>query len=157
MPIKQIIGVEKIQKKVRDLEEKINTETDETVKNQLQKQYNAIKKEYLEKVSVIDPIEMTMKNTMQMIMLAERNVAMVDFIKTIESAKNKNPDAFKFIEKVKPAIQETIATRKEIETAFPQLKNLSDEQINNLSIFRAKPKDLTDTQISIMRNGKREI
>ena len=157
MPIKQIVGVERIQKKVRDLEEKINTETDEVVKNQLQKQYNATKKEYLEKVSVIDPIEMTMKNTMQMIMLAERNVAMVDFIKTIESAKGKNPDAFKFIEKVKPAIQETTATRKEIETAFPQLKNLSDDQINNLSIFRAKPKDLTNTQISIMRNGKREI
>ena len=173
MPLKQIVGVEKLEKKINDQKQKIektqeeftdaiqkgDTQKEQTLEgtiDKLENQLNKLQEEYKAKVTIVDPIEVTMKNTMQMIMLAERNIAAVDFIKTIESARKKNPDAFPFINKVKPSIESIKSNRKELEKVL-ETKNLTDEQINNFEIFRAKSKDVTDTQVAIIRDGKREV
>lgn len=100
---------------------------------------------------IFNPLESIVNNTMHQITVAERNVAFVDFIKMVEKA----PEAF-------PEVSRVPATAKPTKVQIEELQQVFDSPIrpefaDGLTIFRREHGIVSDTQIALFRNGKKEV
>jgi len=103
------------------------------------------------KKEIVNPIESVFLNTMNNMMIAERNIAYVRFIEMVE----KKPELFPFIQKVSGRVQGTRITEKELNSVFDGV--LKPEFADGLTVFRRNGQLLSETEIVIFRNGKREV
>lgn len=101
---------------------------------------------------IVDPIESIIKNTYLYIELAERNRVAQRLVELAESS----PQGAQLVQKVP-------VPRKPIEVTEPEVRKfleqhgLDGDQADAFTIFRPAGKGLTDTQIAVYRDGKREV
>lgn len=100
---------------------------------------------------IFNPLESIVNNTMHHVTIAERNVAFVDFIKMVEQA----PELFPEVSRVKAQAKPTKIDVDELQQAFDS--PIRPEFADGLTIFRREHGIVSDTQIAIFRNGKKEI
>lgn len=100
---------------------------------------------------IINPIESVFLNTMNNMMIAERNIAFVRFIEMVE----QKPELYPFINKVPGKVKGTKITPEELNSVFDGV--LKPEFADGLTVFRRNGQLLSDTEIVIFRNGKREV
>ena len=102
---------------------------------------------------ILNPIESIHLNTLHHVVVAEKNKAFTDFIKMVES----KPEAFPEIKKAPPQIQRTKVEKKELEAIVDNPAFLNAKAAEGLVVFRRNGQVVSDTQIAIYRNGKREV
>jgi len=100
---------------------------------------------------IINPIESVFLNTMNNLMIAERNIAFVRFIEMVE----QKPELFPFIKKVPGRVSGTKITPEELSSVFDG--TLKPEFADGLTVFRRNGQLISETEIAIFRNGKREV
>jgi len=99
------------------------------------------------------PSETIFMNTINNIVMTERNFTNVKFIEMIESM----PDAFPNIKKSSARVKQTRLTREEMEGIVNDPSALKPEVLDGMSIYRRDGQQLTTSEIVIFRNGKREV
>lgn len=102
---------------------------------------------------ILNPIESIHLNTLHHVTIAEKNKAFTDFIKMVES----KPEAFPEIRKAPPQMQRTKVEPKELEAIVDNPAFLNAKAAEGLVVFRRNGQVVSDTQIAIFRNGKREL
>ena len=100
---------------------------------------------------IFNPLESIVNNTMHQVTVAERNVAFVDFIQMVEKAPELFPEVSRVAAKAKPTKVEVA----EMQQAFDS--PIRPEFADGLTIFRREHGIVSDTQIAVFRNGKKEI
>jgi hypothetical protein len=103
-----------------------------------------------------DPLNSIFNNTYQIITMAERNNAFVKFIEMVEANKIIKDNKFTEIYKVDSKAKPIKITAKELEGIVDTSK-LDKTTLDNLTIFRKNGQQVTDSQIAIYRNGKKEV
>tara|TARA_R100001369_G_scaffold44020_2_gene70111 strand:- start:1657 stop:5550 length:3894 start_codon:yes stop_codon:yes gene_type:complete len=103
-----------------------------------------------------DPINSIFNNTYQVITMAERNNAFVKLIEMVEANKIIKNNKFSEIYKVGDNAKPIKISVKELEGIIDTSK-LDKTTLDNLTIFRKNGQQVTDTQIALYRNGKKEI
>ena len=114
---------------------------------------NPIKKFKGSERVIIDPIESIYKNTFRFVTLAERNASFVKFIEMVEANKSLFPD----INKAEKRTRVTNVTKEELANIVDNPNALKPEVLDGFQVFRKEGQVLSDTQIAIYRNGKREV
>ena len=116
---------------------------------------NPIKKIKGSDKKIISPLESIYKNTITHIQLAERNLA---YRKLIELAE-KNPEIFPEIQKVKAKTKQIKVTKDELKKMIdPKDKiEITDSIADGMTLYRKDKLDVTQSQIALFRNGKREV
>lgn len=103
-------------------------------------------------LKINDPVQSVLENTETYIKLAEQNRAKTALLKLNE----KLPDEQQFMSKVKTPMKAIDVTSNEFSKALGE--NGHNIEPQDLTIFRPdSQKQLTDTQIDLMNNGKREV
>lgn len=100
---------------------------------------------------IFNPLESIVNNTMHHVVIAERNKSFVDFIEMVEKA----PELFPDVQKAEAAMKITNVKASEMQKAFDS--PISPEFADGISVFRREHGIVSDTQIAIFRNGKKEI
>lgn len=110
------------------------------------------------KERVFPPLDAIVNNTNKIVNLAERNQVKVNFIDFIVKEKNKNKDAFPYINKTKPILKPIKIQRKELERFFEksEIDKMSDKAVSEFTIFRQEFTATDKGQILIKRDGKTE-
>lgn len=113
---------------------------------------NPLKKIKGSKAKIQDPIESIYLNTVSNVLLAERNHAFNKFIEMVE----KKPEAFPEISKLDAKTKAIKLTEQELATiAEPKFRN--ESALDGLTIFRRDGQVVSNTEIAVFRNGKKEI
>lgn len=99
------------------------------------------------------PSETIFLNTMQRIVMTERNYANTRFIELVEA----NPAAFPGVKKSTARAKATRVTREELESIVDNPDALSPSVADGFSVFRRGDEGLTSSEIAVFRNGKREV
>jgi len=102
------------------------------------------------KRKIEDPLTSIHLNTLTYVAIAERNLAYNKFIEMVE----KLPEAFPEITRVSKA-RGTKITPEELQAAFDG--PIKPEYADGMTIFRRNGQVVSDREIAIFRNGKREI
>lgn len=100
---------------------------------------------------IFNPLESIVNNTMHQVTVAERNVAFTDFIQMVEKAPELFPEVSRVAAKAKPTKVEVA----EMQQAFDS--PIRAEFADGITIFRREHGIVSDTQIAIFRNGKKEV
>ena len=114
---------------------------------------NPIKKFQGSERVIVDPIESIYKNTFRFVTLAERNVAFVKFIEMVEANKSLFPD----INKAEKRTRVTNVTKEELANVVTDVSKITPEALDGFQVFRKEGQILSETEIAIYRNGKREV
>ena len=114
---------------------------------------NPIKKFKGSERVIVDPIESIYKNTFRFVTLAERNAAFVKFIEMVEANKSLFPE----ITKAEKRTRVTNVTKEELANIVENPNALKPEALDGFQVFRKEGQILSDTEIAIYRNGKREV
>jgi len=102
-----------------------------------------------DKSDIISPLESIVKNTMALIPLAERNKAFIEFIEMVEANKKLFPEINKSTK------TNVIEIQKEELSKFVDNPEMLTQ--DSIKIFRKNSQIVSDTEIAIYRNGKREV
>jgi GH24 family phage-related lysozyme (muramidase) len=115
---------------------------------------NAVKNPFKQfkggKYKIEDPIQSIYKNTMHHVVMAERNNSFVKFIEMVEAL----PEAFPNIKK-SSKIKATNVEVKEMQEAFDA--PIKAEFAEGITVFRREHGIVSEKEIAIFRNGKREV
>lgn len=103
-----------------------------------------------------DPLNSIFNNTYQIITMAERNYAFVKFIEMVKANKIIKDNKFTEIYKVGNNARSMKITSKELEGIVDTSK-LDKTTLDNLTIFRKNGQQVTDSQIALYINGKKEV
>ena len=106
---------------------------------------------------IFSPIETTVKNTYLLLGKFEKNFATRELIDLILEIKKARPEEFSDFYKVPARVKVTRPTRKDLENAGIDTKNIPESKFEHFSIFRKEQSYLKNTEIEVVRNGKREI
>jgi len=113
---------------------------------------NPLKRIKGSQAKIQDPIESIYLNTVSNVLLAERNHAFGKFIEMVE----KKPEAFPEIKKSEAKTKGIKLTEEELaKIAEPQFR--SEAALDGLTVFRRDGQVVSDTEIAVFRNGKKEI
>tara|TARA_Y100000031_G_C8249839_1_gene399942 strand:- start:39 stop:4328 length:4290 start_codon:yes stop_codon:yes gene_type:complete len=108
----------------------------------------------------IDPIETMMLNTLHFVQIAEKNAvnkSFIDMVLNAQHAKSKGiGDMFEGIHQVKN-IKEVKISSKELESLFLDIKGISENAKQGLTVFRKDGTTLTKSQIAVFENGKMKV
>jgi len=106
-------------------------------------------------LKIKSPIESIVKNTDFIIRATEKNKAMVDLIDFSQA----NKSAFPYIKKKKGNLKPVKVLRKDLEIIFDKedIAKMSDNVVNDLTIFRQERVYPDAQSIAIRRNGKYEV
>ena len=115
--------------------------------------YNPIKFLKGSKKKTFDPLEAIHKNTYLYLQLAERNSALKYFIDSVKLYPELIPEVYKVDAKTKPID----LPKKELERIVSNKKFLTKEAAEGFTIFRKEGQVVSNTEIAIYRNGKREV
>ena len=115
---------------------------------------NAVKNPFKQfkggKYKIEDPIQSIYKNTMHHVVMAERNNSFVKFIEMVEAL----PEAFPNIKR-NSKIKATNVEVKEMQEAFDA--PIKAEFAEGITVFRREHGIVSEKEIAIFRNGKREV
>lgn len=98
-------------------------------------------------------LETIFMNQLQKVAIAERNFA---YNKLIDMVKS-DPALFPEISQVKARVQGTRITPKELEAIVDNPRSIKPEAADGLTVFRRSGQNLSDTEIAIYVNGKKEV
>ena len=98
-----------------------------------------------------NPIETIHLNALNHVAIAERNKAYTSFIEMVESL----PGAFPNINKVPAKVRGTKITKEELQSAFDG--PIKPEFADGMTVFRRNGQVISESEIAIFRNGKREV
>jgi len=108
----------------------------------------------------IDPIETMMLNTLHFVQMAEKNAvnkSFIDMVLNAQHAKSKGiGDMFEGIHQVKN-IKEVKISSKELESLFLDIKGISENAKQGLTVFRKDGTTLKKSQIAVFENGKMKV
>ena len=100
---------------------------------------------------IVNPIESVHLNALHHIAIAERNKAYTSFIEMVE----KLPDAFPNVKKMPARVRGTKITPEELQAAFDG--PIKPEFADGMTVFRRNGQVVSNNEIAIFRNGKREV
>lgn len=98
-------------------------------------------------------LETIFMNQLQKIAIAERNFA---YNKLIDMVK-ANPKLFPEVTQVKAQVKGTRISREELEKIVDKPDSLKPEVADGLTVFRKNGQNLSDTEIAVYVNGKKEV
>mgnify|MGYP006969356172 CR=1 FL=1 len=100
---------------------------------------------------IMNPIESVHLNALSHIAIAERNKAYTSFIEMVEA----RPDAFPGVSKVPAKVRGTKIKPEELPAAFDG--PIKPEFADGMTVFRRNGQVVSNTEIAVFRDGKREI